>query len=210
MTRSVIFELLVACTLLAASPAVAQTACNPLVSMDVTEASLAKTLGLLSVEYGFELSFPHGVDRAVSINDQMPLNQLVEKITRGTSTSLIYREEAGCAQQVLVRVVVYPQGEQVDASLPEGNVDLQPEPAPAASGEYIYIDNMEQYVEEVIFKKRKPQRSRMTPQQAAEFREVKRRLKKTLKQKYKAEKLKRRQSRVAREAAAGTAGTVDQ
>lgn len=209
MTVPRFFLLLVACMTLAAQSAVAQSPCDPMVRLDVKDTSLAKTLTTLSREYGFEVSFPQGIDRSISVSDQLPLNRLVEKITKGTSVSLVYREVAGCAYPQLARVVVYPQGEQADTRLPAQTAELPAAPAAYTPREYIYIDNMEEYVEEVLLKKRRPEVAQMTPEQRAEYRQLKRKLKKTLRAKKKTGAAKKGKPAADADVVEGPAGTTE-
>ena len=181
--------LLAGCMALAGSYALAQPVCNPQLDLHMTDASLEKTLDMLSVEYGFELSFPRDMDRAVSMNARLPLNRLVEKLTKGTNTLMAYQEVDGCEQPELARVVVYPQGGPATASLrhipvepppapvPQPKLDIQPMFEQQPPAEYIFIGDMERYVKEVIARERKPELNRMTPEQKAEYRHYKSKLK---------------------------------
>ena len=213
--------LLAGCMILAAAPVMAQQSCNPLVRLDVTDASLAKTLATLSEEHGFGLTFPQSMDRTVSLSEQLPLNRLVEKLTRGTSTTLVYRELPGCDQPALARVDVYPEGEEVTASRSGSHSEplsmSSPQSVsaplvvsePQAPPEYIYIDNMEQYVEEVLLRKRRPELARMTPEQQVQYRHARKKVKAILEPQLKDGTLKREKRRKVADKTAGTAGTTE-
>lgn len=218
-----LFILAAGCMLAPATlPAMAQPACNPQVSLQVQDASLQQTLALLAEEHGFELTFPPGLDRTVSLNDELSLDRLVEKLTRGTSTSLVYRELPGCEQPVLARVEVYPEGEEGGMLLPASHAEPLPVsgmqsgsgplavPTPQAVTEYIYIDNMEQYAEEVILRKRRPELERMTPEQQVEYRHAQKKVKKMLEPQLKAGTLKREKRTPSTGATAGAAGATGQ
>jgi hypothetical protein len=174
--------------------AVAETgpsACNPVVRLAVESASLQETLSGLSRDYGFSLVFSASVERPVSLEAELPLEQLLKALTTGLSTSLIHGEDSLCDGRRLTRLILYPVGEQGEPAQGSGTAADIRIKEPSRDTDYIYIDDMEQYVEEVFLGKRRPELKRMTPEQRAEYRDTRRRVKKTIKPRLKSGELSR-------------------
>jgi hypothetical protein len=154
--------------------------CNPVVRLAVESASLQETLSGLSRDYGFSLVFPASVERAVSLEAELPLEQLLNTLTTGLSIALVHGEDSDCGGRRLTRLILYPVGEEGETAPESGMAAGAGTEVPNRHVDYIYIEDMEQYVEEVLHKKRRPELQRMTPEQRSEFRDTRRRIKKTL------------------------------
>lgn len=165
--------------------------CNPVVRLAVEHASLQETLSGLAREHGFSLVFPDSVDQAVSLDDELPLDELLEELTDGVSSSFIYGEDAVCGGNRLIRLVIYPVGEQGAMPAAGGMAPGSRSAAPDRDVDYLYIEDMEQYVEDVLLRKRRPELKRMTPEQRAEYRVTKQRMKKIIEPKLKSGELQR-------------------
>jgi hypothetical protein len=168
--------------------------CNPVVRLAVENASLQETLSGLSRDYGFSLVFPASVERPVSLEAELPLEQLLKTLTTGLSTSLVHGEDSSCGGRRLTRLILYPVGEQGEPAPDSGMAADTRTEEPDRDTDYIYIEDMEQYVEEVFLGKRRPELQRMTPEQRAEYRDTRRRVKKTIKPKLKSGELSRERS----------------
>ena len=190
----------------AASGETGPSPCNPLVRLAVENASLQETLSGLSRDYGFSLVFPASVERPVSLEAELPLEQLLKTLTTGLSTSLVHREDSDCGGRRLTRLVLYPIGEQGEPSPESGMAADAGTEVPNRHVEYIYIEDMEQYVEEVLHRKRRPELQRMTPEQRAEYRDTRRRMKKTLGPELKSDEL-RQERRDRKDTPRGQTGT---
>ena len=162
--------------------------CNPVVEPEKRETTTAQLLTKLAKKYNFSLSFPKNLDRPILVDDSMKLNRSVKTLTKGMNTVLRHDKVEGCLDLRLSELTVMPVGEETEFI----NVEQKSRPQPS---EYIYIDNMEQYVTEVLMRERKAQVREMTPQQAAEFKSVKKRLKKELKDEIKQNKKKNKQKK---------------
>ena len=68
---------------------------------------------------------------------------------------------------------------------------------------------MEQYVEEVILRKRRPELARMTPEQQVQYRHARKKVKAILEPQLKDGTLKREKRRKVADKTAGTAGTTE-
>jgi hypothetical protein len=164
--------------------------CNPLVHLAVENASLQETLSGLSRDYSFSLVFPATLEQPVSLEAELPLEQLLKALTTGLSTSLVHGEDSDCGGRRLTRLILYPVGEQGEPSPESGMAADAVTEAPNRHVDYIYIEDMEQYVEEVLHRKRRPELQRMTPEQRAEYRDTRRRMKKTLGPELKSDELR--------------------
>jgi hypothetical protein len=171
----------------------APSSCNPVVRLAVEQASLQRTLTDLSTDYGFSLVFPAGMEQPVSLQAELPLEQLLKTLTTGLSTSFIHGADAGCGGSRLTRLVVYPFGEQGQPAPGSGAATAGKIEEPERDPDYIYVEDMELYVEEVLLRKRRPELQRLTPEQRADYRDTRRRMKKTLGPKLKSGELRREQ-----------------
>ena len=161
--------------------------CNPVVHLAVENASLQETLSGLSRDYSFSLVFPATLEQPVSLEAELPLEQLLKALTTGMSTSLVHNEDSDCGGRRLTRLVLYPVGEQGEPA-PDSGMAADTE---AEEMGYIYIEDMELHVEEVLLGKRRPELQRMTPEQRAEYRDTRRRVKKIIEPKLKSGELRR-------------------
>ena len=180
--------------------------CNPVVRLAVENASLQEILSGLSRDYGFALVFPVTMERPVSLEAELPLEQLLKALTRGLSTSLVHGEDSDCGGRRLTRLILYPVGERGEPVPESGMAAGAGTKAPNRHVDYIYIENMEQYVEEVLHRKRRPELQRMTPEQRAEYRDTRRRMKKTLGPELKSDEL-RQERRDRKDTHSGHTGT---
>ena len=143
----------------------------------------------LAEKYNFTLSFPKSVDQPVQVDDSMTLDQLVKMLTKGMNTVFRHEKIEGCSSLKLSELTVMPVGDETEFI----NVEQKPTDL---SQEYFYIENMEQYVTEVLMRERKANVMKMTPEQAVEFKIVKKRLRKELKDELKlAKKNKNKKSK---------------
>jgi hypothetical protein len=148
-----------------ASPAQAATLCNPVVDPVASDTTLKRALSRIAEEYDFKLSLPESLDRPVRINKSMPLERLVKQLTRDMNTVLKHKKIADCATPVLTQLIVLPVGKETE------HIDNQ-QSAVDQPVEYIYIDNMESYVADVLEGKQKAELESMTPEQREEYRIV--------------------------------------
>jgi hypothetical protein len=148
-----------------ASPGQAEVACNPVVEPTSSDTTLKRTLSRLATEYQFTLSLPEAMDRPIQFDKSMTLERLVKRLTTNTSTVLRHRKVDGCATPALTHLIVLPVGKQGDY-----RVDQQPEQAPIEG--YLYIDDMESFVADVMEGRESVDLDRLTPEQREEFRIV--------------------------------------
>jgi len=208
---SPVFPAALACVMLAVPVwpvTAAGVSCNPPVRLDVDNAPLSETLAKLAATHEFALAFPDSVDRAVTLHEELPLDELLARLTSGTSTSYIYADGADCTGHRIVKLVVYPVGEQGEVIRGAGSATGRAH-VPSRDQDYIYVEDMDSYVEEVILKKRRPELFRLTPEQRVQFRLSRRRLKKGLEQKMKSGELEHAQPGVEKKAATTDKTTED-
>lgn len=173
--------------------------CNPPVRLDVDDAALSETLVRLAEAYDFALVFPDSVERHVTLHDELALDALLERLTAGISTSWIHAEEADCSGHRIVKLVVYPVGEQGKVIRGAGGA-IGNAKVPLIDRDYIYVDDMDSYARDVMLKKHGAELNRLTPEQRIEFRMSKRRLRQEMKAQGKDGELRRAQ-RAAKKAA---------
>jgi hypothetical protein len=147
--------------------------CNPVVEPTQRNVTTGSLLADLAEEYNFMLSFPKSLDQPVQVGEKMTLDQLVNMLTKGMNTVLRHEKIEGCSSLKLSEITVMPVGKETEFI----NVEQKPTGQPL---EYLYIENMEQYVTEVLMRERKANVKKMTPEQAVEFKQVKKRLRKEL------------------------------
>ena len=148
-----------------ASPVRAEIFCNPVVEPLASDTTLAGTLSRISEEYEFQFSLPESLDRPVGFKKSMTLERLVKHLTRDMNTVLKHKKVAGCASPVLTHLIVLPVGKET------GYVSSQ-QSAEEQTVDYIYIDNMESYVTNVLNGNQRVDLRRMTPEQREEYRIV--------------------------------------
>jgi hypothetical protein len=177
--------------LLIAGPLHAQpdASCDPVVKPVPAGTTLAKTLVSLSHEYNFSLSFPKNLDRPIEHIDSMKLSRLIKVLTHDINTVLRYKKLGSCTGQRLVELIVLPAGDGEPELI---RVEQKPVTEPQ---KYIYIGNMEQYVTEVLLRKRRPDLAHMTPEQKIEFRMTRKRLKPVLKDEIKQARAERKKGK---------------
>ena len=148
--------------------------CNPVVKLDSSDTTLAKALQHLAEKHQFALSFPKNLDQSVQIEDAMPLDQMIRFLTRDMNTAMQHRTIAGCASPRLAELTILPTGEESEfINVAASQEDQQPV-------EYIYIENMDVYAEEVLLKKRRADIKQMSAEQQLAFKEARKRIKKQL------------------------------
>ena len=162
--------------------------CNPVVEPVKTETTIALLLTDLAEKYNFSLSFPKNLDQPVQVDTSMRLDRLIKMLTTGMNTVLRHEKVEGCSSLRLSELTVIPVGEETELI----NVEQKSKVPPL---EYIYIENMEQYVTEVLMRERKANVKKMTPEQVVEFKSVKKRLKKELKDEIKQGKKKKKKQK---------------
>ena len=148
-----------------ASPGRAETYCNPVVDPLASDTTLVRTLSRIAEEYEFKLSLPESLDRPVRFKKSMTLERLVKHLTTNMSTVLKHKKVDGCTSPVITHLIVLPAGKET------GHVSNQ-QSAQEQPVDYIYIDNMESYVTEVLEGKQKAELGRMTPEQREEYKLV--------------------------------------
>lgn len=146
-----------------ASPGQAATFCNPVIDPVASDTTLVRTLSRIAKEYEFNLSLPESLDRPVRFNRSMPLERLVKHLTTDMNTVLKHKKVDGCTSPVLTHLIVLPVGKETE------HVNDQ-QSAQEQTVNYIYIDNMESYVADVLNGNQKAELGRMTPEQREEFR----------------------------------------
>jgi hypothetical protein len=141
----------------------AESSCNPVVDPVATDNSLVRTLSRIAEEYEFELSIPESLDHPVRFKKSMTLERLVKHLTRDLNTVLKHKKVDDCASPVLTHLIVLPVGKEAG---PVHNQQSAQEP----QVDYIYIDDMESYVANVLNGSQEADLRRMTPEQREEFR----------------------------------------
>lgn len=157
-----LFSYLLLILVAGAIPAQAASFCNPVVVPVRSDTTLLRTLTRLAAEYDFNLSLPASLDRPVQFKKSMNLNKLVKKLTSNLNTVLKHRKIDSCATAVLTHIIVLPVGKETDYVSFAQPVSNQTE-------DYVYIENMELYVTNVLNGKQNADLGRMTPEQQAEF-----------------------------------------
>ena len=148
-----------------ASPGQAENFCNPVVEPLASDTTLVRTLSRIAKEYEFKLSLPESLDHPVRFKKSMTLERLVKHLTRDMNTVFKHKKVDGCASPVITHLSVLPAGKET------GNVSNQ-QSAQEQPVDYIYIDNMESYVTNVLEGKQKAELGRMTPEQREEYKIV--------------------------------------
>jgi hypothetical protein len=146
-----------------ALPGQAESSCNPVVDPVATDNSLVRTLSRIAEEYEFELSIPESLDHPVRFKKSMTLERLVKHLTRDLNTVLKHKKVDDCASPVLTHLIVLPVGKE--AGPVHNQQSIQEPPV-----DYIYIDDMESYVANVLNGSQEADLRRMTPEQREEFR----------------------------------------
>jgi hypothetical protein len=147
------------------APGQAATFCNPVVDPSTSDTTLIRALSRIAEEYEFKLTVPESLDRPISFNNSMTLERLVKHLTKNMSTVLKHRKVDGCATPVLTHLIVLPVGKEAGVGSNSSSMQEQ-------TVDYIYIDDMELYVTNVLQGKQQADLEHMTPEQREEFRIV--------------------------------------
>ena len=142
--------------------------CNPVVTPVSSDTTLERTLTRIAEEYDFKLSFPPSLDRPVRLKKSMKLDQMVKFLTTDMNTVLKHKKVSSCATAVLTHLIVLPAGKLSGYASITQPAQENP-PAVDQSEDYIYIDDMELYVSEVLKGKKTADVAHMTPEQREEF-----------------------------------------
>lgn len=145
--------------------AAAEDPCDPLIIIDPADSSLKVLLSRLAQQYDFELSFPDSLDRPLKIKKTMPLNRMIKKLTTNMNTVLKHEVIENCKEAKLSFLLVLPEAKESGDS-----ISLIQEQG--VQEDYIYIENMDLYVSEVLDGSRVPEIGRMTPEQLIEYEQV--------------------------------------
>ena len=148
-----------------ASPGQAEIFCDPVVDPLASDTTLVRTLSRIAEEYEFKLSLPESLDHPVRFKKRMTLERLVKHLTRDMNTVLKHKKVDGCASPVITHLIVLPVGKETEHVGSQQSAEEQ-------VVDYIYIDNMESYVTNVLNGNQKADLERMTPEQREEFRIV--------------------------------------
>ncbi|MDH3342871.1 MAG: hypothetical protein OEM07_04020 [Gammaproteobacteria bacterium] len=152
--------------------------CDPVVKLEQPVTGLQKSLSALAKQYRFELNFPVNADQSVDSVEGMRLSQAIKYLTADVNTVLQYEKIEGCEKARLISMEVLPIGEEGEyvhvASQPE--VESLPQDPVQPEADPVYIDDMAQYVEDVLLNKRERDRS-LSPQQQQEFSQLRRQVK---------------------------------
>lgn len=150
-----------------------EEACNPLITPESSDTTLQSTLSRLANQYDFKLSLPLSLDRPVKLRKSMNLDQLVKYLTRDMNTVLKHKKVKNCAKPVLTHLIVLPVGKEAEYVSVAQSASADPE-------DFIYIDDMELYVGNVLSGSQKADVRRMTPEQREDFERVHTRMRQQL------------------------------
>lgn len=156
----------------------AGTVCDPVVDNVQVNSTVSQTLSSLAEKYNFSLTFPKDIDRQADVGEMMRLSQLVKFLTWDMNTVLRHEKVDGCVSPILTELIVLSVGEDTEYVIVEKKPVLIPQqvmlpakkPGPA---ELFDIDDMEQYVTQVLMRERKSNVKNMTAEQKKEFKEMK-------------------------------------
>ena len=159
-------------SILLCSSVQAEEACNPQVSIGIEQKTLSQALVYLADSNEFSLSFPKALDQELEMADTMLLNAMVRYLTRDLNTMLSYSDKSVCEGKKLRELIVLPTGEDTEFVTVKGHSATVAEKQPKQ--DYLRIDDMNEYVTEVMENGKKANRNMMTPEQRAEFNRAKR------------------------------------
>lgn len=142
--------------------AIAESSCNPLVSLTNSDTQLLSTLTRFADQYSFNLTMPASLDRPIKPKKPMPLDKLIRNLTKDLNTVLKHKKQADCEVPVLSHLIILPVGNEAEST-------LIIQSSPEQTEDYIYIDDMTAYVGNVLDGKQVAELNRMTPEQREEF-----------------------------------------
>ncbi len=158
----------------------AKEPCNPVVNIDKKQKMLSDALVFLAQENGFILSFPKKLDRKISVNENMPLDKMVQFLTRDLNTLLKHDDATSCVGKKMTELIIMPSGDDTSFITVTGH--SQSKSKRYNPDKYMYIEDMDAYVRGVMEEGKKTNRRMMTPEQKATFNEAKRKWKKNSRQ----------------------------
>ena len=153
--------------------------CDPVVKLGGQTNTLQKTLSLLAKQHNFELSFSVDADKSVESVDGMRLSQALKYLTTGVNTVFQHKKVVGCSKAKLVSIEVLPVGEQGKIIHVKSKPVAEVSPQTQAKVESVYIDDMDQYIEDVLLRKRKRERN-LSLEQRKEFAKKRRQVRQRL------------------------------
>lgn len=152
--------------------------CNPSVTLDVQEASLSQLIINLAEKHQFDTGFPVVLDKKITIKESASLEDILRLLTRGMSTIIRKQYRVACKGEAITELYFLPTGQEteyINASIANPNPSIA---SPKKIVDYIHIDDMEQYVQEVMNGTRRQNKRQMTPEQKKEFQIIKKKFRK--------------------------------
>ncbi len=160
--------------------------CNPHAEIDVKDTKLSTVIMQLAERHDFDTRFPIVLDKQVTFHQSGSLDDILKNVTKGMSTVIRKQYDDSCKGEIISELYFLPTGQKTDYINPVNKNSRK-------KVDYIYIDNMNEYVNSVLLGKRRADKRFMTPEQRKEYEEVKKKLRKQMKgQREKAQKPKRK------------------
>lgn len=154
--------------------------CNPVVVLDAGSTTLQKALTQLANQHNFKLVFPVSVDKNIESPGEMSLSKMLHYLTADLNAIVQTGDFAGCETKRVTGIEILPVGEKTEYVYVEQQPDVVLPKKNSSNKEYIIIDDMNVYAEEVLLKKRKAMRKKMSAEQKESFKTAKRVAKKRL------------------------------
>jgi len=145
--------------------AVTYDPCDPLILIQPADSSLKVLLSRLADEYDFQLFFPDSLDRPVKFMQSMPLSLMIKKLTMDMNTVLMHEALDNCGVPKLTFFLALPEAVESDNAISLIHEQVVNE-------DYIYIENMNLYVSQVLDGSQVAEIHRMTPEQLFEYEQL--------------------------------------
>ena len=155
-------------------PVVEYQDCSDEVNVTANDVTLEALLKELAISMKFELTLGLPLTQRVSYQGKYPRDKFIRDILSKQNNYITSDNLSVCDNKLfIIRVSVLEVGKSNGEELV---YQYKPEQAPV--NEYDYIDDMQQYVLDVLNKKHDAKRVNMSPEQHEEFLQLKKRMKK--------------------------------
>ena len=150
--------------------------CAVSVEIDADNIPLNQLLKDLAESLKFELIISDKLTQNVTYKGVYPRDKFVRDLVKNHNNFISSNKLAACNNdEFITKLIVLAPGEGRDD---DGLYNYKPMVKSATNSEYEYIDDMQQYVLDVLSGEQPLDKSKISPEQQLEFQEIKKRLKK--------------------------------
>lgn len=153
--------------------------CLAPIKVEAEKVSLRLLLEQLADEMGYVLVSDPSIERTIDFSGEYKGEDLLRQLLRGENAVISYRTAVGCPNgRTVAEVALLKPGQMSSSPSVERYIPSKAKPSQSKkrrkkSEGFVIIDDMDQYLEEVVAGERKARKATMTPEQREEFMRMK-------------------------------------